>query len=122
MDPSLSLRIVPVFRFFFNDTATTEIYTLSLHDALPICKLLQRGLEGVTISNNHFTHAWGSCPGSDLAPDLVSFLRSAFRPTHHSMCRSRGGAPPPIHPPTPPPGFSSPHPPKNEWTLRSRFA
>src|SRR3989441_12177377 len=25
------------FIFFFNDTATTEIYTLSLHDALPIC-------------------------------------------------------------------------------------
>src|SRR3712207_9154335 len=24
---------------FFNDTATTEIYTLSLHDALPICSL-----------------------------------------------------------------------------------
>src|SRR5256885_16941186 len=24
--------------FFFNDTATTEIYTLSLHDALPICR------------------------------------------------------------------------------------
>src|SRR2546428_3788297 len=28
-----------VFFFFFNDTATTEIYTLSLHDALPICCL-----------------------------------------------------------------------------------
>src|SRR5256885_7789153 len=27
------------FFFFFNDTATTEIYTLSLHDALPILKL-----------------------------------------------------------------------------------
>src|SRR3712207_1724679 len=27
--------------FFFNDTATTEIYTLSLHDALPICWQLQ---------------------------------------------------------------------------------
>src|SRR5258706_3302153 len=27
----------PSFFFFFNDTATTEIYTLSLHDALPIC-------------------------------------------------------------------------------------
>src|SRR5271167_727614 len=27
----------PPLRFFFNDTATTEIYTLSLHDALPIC-------------------------------------------------------------------------------------
>src|SRR2546430_8615602 len=29
-------RVICVF-FFFNDTATTEIYTLSLHDALPIC-------------------------------------------------------------------------------------
>src|SRR3712207_8077849 len=29
--------IVLFFFFFFNDTATTEIYTLSLHDALPIC-------------------------------------------------------------------------------------
>src|SRR5438874_6432935 len=29
--------------FFFNDTATTEIYTLSLHDTLPICE------EGVTV-------------------------------------------------------------------------
>src|SRR2546429_6616824 len=28
------------FLFFFNDTATTEIYTLSLHDALPIYTLL----------------------------------------------------------------------------------
>src|SRR2546427_7498625 len=27
---------VSIFFFFFNDTATTEIYTLSLHDALPI--------------------------------------------------------------------------------------
>src|SRR3712207_7486673 len=29
--------------FFFNDTATTEIYTLSLHDALPILAIEQRG-------------------------------------------------------------------------------
>src|SRR2546429_6933074 len=29
--------IPTVVFFFFNDTATTEIYTLSLHDALPIC-------------------------------------------------------------------------------------
>src|SRR2546430_9065945 len=28
--------------FFFNDTATTEIYTLSLHDALPICAVAPR--------------------------------------------------------------------------------
>src|SRR5258708_28424770 len=32
---------IPVF-FFFNDTATTEIYTLSLHDALPICPVDDR--------------------------------------------------------------------------------
>src|SRR3989442_15061470 len=30
------------FFFFFNDTATTEIYTLSLHDALPISGVLGR--------------------------------------------------------------------------------
>src|SRR2546430_4943820 len=33
--------------FFFNDTATTEIYTLSLHDALPIC------IVGVAKSTNN---------------------------------------------------------------------
>src|SRR5205085_8123610 len=33
-----SRRICFLFLFFFSDTATTEIYTLSLHDALPICK------------------------------------------------------------------------------------
>src|SRR2546429_9110976 len=33
----LSLSGLNFFFFFFNDTATTEIYTLSLHDALPIC-------------------------------------------------------------------------------------
>src|SRR3712207_7501252 len=31
--------MIPLF-FFFNDTATTEIYTLSLHDALPIFLLI----------------------------------------------------------------------------------
>src|SRR3712207_7694531 len=31
-----------MFFFLFNDTATTEIYTLSLHDALPICAPLIR--------------------------------------------------------------------------------
>src|SRR5690348_18503033 len=31
-----------LFVFFFNDTATTEIYTLSLHDALPIYAVLEQ--------------------------------------------------------------------------------
>src|SRR2546430_17494032 len=34
------------FFFFFNDTATTEIYTLSLHDALPISASLLLGARG----------------------------------------------------------------------------
>src|SRR3989442_9020993 len=34
------------FFFFFNDTATTEIYTLSLHDALPICDALLQPVAG----------------------------------------------------------------------------
>src|SRR5574340_898589 len=34
------LKKKKIFFFFFNDTATTEIYTLSLHDALPICATL----------------------------------------------------------------------------------
>src|SRR5260370_10718332 len=35
--------ILPLYSFFFfNDTATTEIYTLSLHDALPICPVRNR--------------------------------------------------------------------------------
>src|SRR3712207_7429586 len=32
-----SSMLMALIIFFFNDTATTEIYTLSLHDALPIC-------------------------------------------------------------------------------------
>src|SRR5687768_18596252 len=37
-----------LFFFFFNDTATTEIYTLSLHDALPISAPVQ--VNGGTLS------------------------------------------------------------------------
>src|SRR6266567_9235138 len=40
-----------VFFFFFNDTATTEIYTLSLHDALPISST-----DPVTGSRSHPRH------------------------------------------------------------------
>src|SRR5215203_3628827 len=36
--PILFTTIMLPFLFFFNDTATTEIYTLSLHDALPISR------------------------------------------------------------------------------------
>src|SRR2546430_7761424 len=36
----VNVRILKFVFFFFNDTATTEIYTLSLHDALPIFHVL----------------------------------------------------------------------------------
>src|SRR2546430_14586410 len=36
----MKVCVVIILFFFFNDTATTEIYTLSLHDALPIWILL----------------------------------------------------------------------------------
>src|SRR2546422_8475933 len=41
----LSVSLPPFFSlfFFFNDTATTEIYTLSLHDALPISEQQEIG-------------------------------------------------------------------------------
>src|SRR2546430_7129219 len=40
------MTVLAVF-FFFNDTATTEIYTLSLHDALPICQMSFSSSESV---------------------------------------------------------------------------
>src|SRR5258708_32225686 len=41
MSSSVTVVVQPLCSifFFFNDTATTEIYTLSLHDALPISKI-----------------------------------------------------------------------------------
>src|SRR5690349_24975869 len=58
--------------FFFNDPATTEIYTLSLHDALPIC--LARGVaEGGRHAHRrvgwgflHRHHAAARAPGEQV--------------------------------------------------------
>src|SRR2546429_9101867 len=44
------LIILIFFFFFFNDTATTEIYTLSLHDALPICGGNRRNAGPLSVS------------------------------------------------------------------------
>src|SRR2546426_4163768 len=56
--PFLRLRF---FFFFFNDTATTEIYTLSLHDALPISTPppMWRSA-GRAASSTRWAHAAGS--------------------------------------------------------------
>src|SRR5256885_12888474 len=48
--------------FFFNDTATTEIYTLSLHDALPISYVrASRSPSFSPLLSSGFAHPSGSC-------------------------------------------------------------
>src|SRR2546427_6527555 len=70
------------FFFFFNDTATTEIYTLSLHDALPIspCRALANGIGGSGLTSSRaFTD-------SDIRPSvrLLSRLTAASRSEEHT--------------------------------------
>src|SRR5687767_15682083 len=48
------------FFFFFNDTATTEIYTLSLHDALPILSV--PNVEVVVPSHSRTKSGWAQSP------------------------------------------------------------
>src|ERR1039458_1791169 len=55
LDNYLAIELVRFCFFFFNDTATTEIYTLSLHDALPICQSRRR--------HPHARPGAGSLPG-----------------------------------------------------------
>src|SRR2546422_2755708 len=67
--------------FFFNDTATTEIYTLSLHDALPISKVMayprQTGVASVRRFQllrhlHHLRHAVPVSPGPRCLQDRKS--------------------------------------------------
>src|SRR2546422_11234317 len=68
----------PAFRFFFfNDTATTEIYTLSLHDALPISGRGRGKTDGLV-------GAWKY--GASLAWDHVRAADSSVQ----LYCPSRG--------------------------------
>src|SRR5256885_5707449 len=53
------------FFFFFNDTATTEIYTLSLHDALPIYDILDVVADSATL---------GKTAGKDAANDKPTYV------------------------------------------------
>src|SRR5258707_2353003 len=52
------MLLVILFFFFFNDTATTEIYTLSLHDALPILAATDRAARGGGFSRRRARSAW----------------------------------------------------------------
>src|SRR2546430_11345686 len=69
MHPALSF-------FFFNDTATTEIYTLSLHDALPISRQL-RTRDGVIAGRElHPGHCAHLRAGAERSEEHTSELQS----------------------------------------------
>src|SRR5438093_8462586 len=64
------------FFFFFNDTATTEIYTLSLHDALPILRLATRVLKEVDLVTVLVDASEGLGPGDRFVFELLKTARS----------------------------------------------
>src|SRR5260370_41387959 len=65
--------------FFFNDTATTEIYTLSLHDALPIYRFGRRGGEGAAYRRLHRRHDRPLCRSEEHTSELQSHLNLVCR-------------------------------------------
>src|SRR5215216_8068703 len=68
--------------FFFNDTATTEIYTLSLHDALPISPIPAAAM-AVSTAAALLRHSWSSAAGSERSEEHTSELQSP----DHLVCR-----------------------------------
>src|SRR5256885_10933570 len=60
------LLLTSFFFFFFNDTATTEIYTLSLHDALPILGATDAALRG--LDKRSVLILGGEGKGQDFSP------------------------------------------------------
>src|SRR5258707_7262583 len=76
-----------VFFFFFNDTATTEIYTLSLHDALPISPGSARPLETSRVALGWSGATSVTVPSTSARPSKASaFGRSE---EHTSELQSR---------------------------------
>src|SRR2546430_13446365 len=71
--------------FFFNDTATTEIYTLSLHDALPISQRLQPNELAQLRSGDHYRNCDhpGGRPGQ-IPTEEGRFLRTRARSEEHT--------------------------------------
>src|SRR2546429_4954012 len=70
-----------VSSFFFNDTATTEIYTLSLHDALPI--LSRRSRSWLAIRSSCTTPPRAPPRGRSRSEEHTSELQSRL----HLVCR-----------------------------------
>src|SRR5688572_31537108 len=68
--------------FFFNDTATTEIYTLSLHDALPISSARPRAASACSSRCSCASDCCWHCRGSSVSPRRCS--RSPARSEEHT--------------------------------------
>src|SRR2546422_6501500 len=75
------------FFFFFNDTATTEIYTLSLHDALPISHLaealLRRG-DSVTVIDDLSTGSIANIAHLKKNPRFSYVIDTIMRSEEHT--------------------------------------
>src|SRR2546422_5716528 len=74
--------------FFFNDTATTEIYTLSLHDALPICRQdyderLEKALALFPKLTSYMKSKVSNLSGGERSEEHTSELQSRL----HLVCR-----------------------------------
>src|SRR2546428_8383576 len=71
--------------FFFNDTATTEIYTLSLHDALPISVGVERGVVAA-LGRLHLAHdPAGSLLGTARVQELAGDRKSTRLNSSHDQ-------------------------------------
>src|SRR3712207_8797839 len=70
---------INAFFFFFNDTATTEIYTLSLHDALPISRSHPARRAGALDHGGARLHLRDGHDGPGLRPDPARRDRKSTR-------------------------------------------
>src|SRR2546429_803123 len=73
------------FFFFFNDTATTEIYTLSLHDALPICCFSGASFQGSPL--RAFQRRWPTSPTLRPKKNRSEEHTSELQSRLHLVCR-----------------------------------
>src|SRR5258707_11655622 len=72
-------RTLPSFFFFFNDTATTEIYTLSLHDALPISPRSRRSKTPGRLTESPARTSHRTCAAGRVHPSTHRSDRKSTR-------------------------------------------
>src|SRR5256885_17142748 len=76
--------------FFFNDTATTEIYTLSLHDALPISNARSVVKVGLEISDESLVMSVAD-EGVGIAPEFLPHVFERFSQASAPATRGHSG-------------------------------